>query len=366
MGRLVQVLEPDPNTGVPSLETDYAYDALGNLRAVNQHGTSSEAARNRTFQYDGLSRLTSSTNPETGTIGYGYDANGNLTAKVDDRGVTVNNYYDALNRLITTTYSDGITPSNYYTYDVAPGWMSDSKNVIGRLANSSNSFGGGTSGKATAATYSYDAMGRILRKWQQTPSASPGGHFVSSKYDFAGNLTDLTYPNGYHVVQTWDTAGRLATSNLVDVNGTAQSQNYLQAAQYYPDDTSYILTLGNGVQETFNKNKRLQIKSITVGTAQSTFLSHSYCYSNQDCTSGGTANNGNIWQVSDVLNSALTQNFTYDALNRIRSFSVGGTPYQDIWQYEPCGSGRKCDLPLRPVHKSHQRSRLCQLRHASV
>jgi YD repeat-containing protein len=64
LGRLTNVVEP---TGA---STGYAYDAQDNLRTVNQLGLSGETARARSFVYDSLSRLTSSTNPETGTISY--------------------------------------------------------------------------------------------------------------------------------------------------------------------------------------------------------------------------------------------------------------------------------------------------------
>jgi YD repeat-containing protein len=88
-----------PVANFPTLETVYGYDALNNLVSVNQKGTSSETPRIRVFVYDSLSRLTSSTNPETGTIGYGYGANGNMTSKTDARGVTTSYIYDSLNRL---------------------------------------------------------------------------------------------------------------------------------------------------------------------------------------------------------------------------------------------------------------------------
>src|SRR5438128_1178786 len=48
--------------------TSYQYDTLGNLTQVNQNGIGP-----RTFAYDSLSRLTSATNPESGTISYTYD-----------------------------------------------------------------------------------------------------------------------------------------------------------------------------------------------------------------------------------------------------------------------------------------------------
>ena len=81
LGRLVQVTEaatslqtaPMPTGRPPAahlsmavLRLSYSYDALGNLLALNQPGASGETPRNRNFTYDALSRLSTSTNPETG------------------------------------------------------------------------------------------------------------------------------------------------------------------------------------------------------------------------------------------------------------------------------------------------------------
>jgi YD repeat-containing protein len=63
LGRLVQVIE-DPN-GL-AYQTNHAYDALNNLTTVVQD------TQTRTFVYDSLKRLTSATNPESGTTNYNY------------------------------------------------------------------------------------------------------------------------------------------------------------------------------------------------------------------------------------------------------------------------------------------------------
>jgi RHS repeat-associated protein len=55
--------------------TLYSYDALSNLRIVEQ------GEQRREFVYDALGRLTSASNPESGTIQYRYDDNGNLVEK---------------------------------------------------------------------------------------------------------------------------------------------------------------------------------------------------------------------------------------------------------------------------------------------
>jgi YD repeat-containing protein len=48
---------------------------------VVQNGSNSAYARTRTFVYDSLSRVTSASNPESGTISYAYDADSNLITK---------------------------------------------------------------------------------------------------------------------------------------------------------------------------------------------------------------------------------------------------------------------------------------------
>ena len=116
LGRLTQIYE-DPN-GLNYL-TSYIYDALGNLRRVDQ------GSQQRFFMYDSLSRLIPREEPEqaagsvasnitdgiTGnnqwSMAYGYDNNGNLTARTDARNMTTTYAYDALNRNTTVRYPDG-------------------------------------------------------------------------------------------------------------------------------------------------------------------------------------------------------------------------------------------------------------------
>ena len=68
-GRVIEVDEPDSGNNF-SLATCYGYDALNNLTSVAQRGGSSNLAqwRARSFVYDGLSRLTAITSPETGSL----------------------------------------------------------------------------------------------------------------------------------------------------------------------------------------------------------------------------------------------------------------------------------------------------------
>jgi YD repeat-containing protein len=47
-------------------KTTYSYDGLDNLKTVSQRAGTSGTLQTRTFVYDGLKRLTSATNPESG------------------------------------------------------------------------------------------------------------------------------------------------------------------------------------------------------------------------------------------------------------------------------------------------------------
>jgi len=289
----------------------------------------------RTFQYDSFSRLLWARNPEAGVICYGqgdgtvagcqkngYDGNGNLLHKTDARAITLDFSYDALNRITRkqSTGGTGVAAFNYtFGYDtISPA----QPNLVGRLVWATN-------GASTSDTYFYDAMGKVTEHKVGLPSNySPWAPYIlTAAYDLAGNVTDLTYPDGKHIQQTMDAAGRLYSSALVGIAGVPQTQSYLNSVTYNPDGSPNVLTLGNGVQQTIAKNKRLQVQSLSV-TATSgpmsgaTLLSHTYCY--VGCTTGGTANNGNIWGITDTLKAANNKGFTYDSLNRIGSFYLNG------------------------------------------
>lgn len=217
LGWLTNVAELGSPSQPFKLLTGYSYDGFGNLIAVNQNGQSGDTARTqRQFTYDGLSRLITSFNPETGTICYGqwsgsscvngYDGDGNLLHKTDARGITTSYGYDALNRVTTKTYSDGITLSSCFQYDSA-----SATNGIGRLAAEWTQAGtcpatAPTSGFQTLRQFAgYNAMGQVTNETQCTPNASgPGSCSASTpfalsySYDLAGNLS--SYINGVNNV----------------------------------------------------------------------------------------------------------------------------------------------------------------------
>lgn len=294
-----------------------------------------------------LSRLTDACNPESIPSGscsasgpwsdvYTYDADGNVLTKTaplpnqsGSSTVTATMTYDELNRVKTVTYSDGITPGLYYWYDVAPSWMTNATNLIGRLANSSNAYGGGTSGQATATAYSYDAMGRALEKWQQTPSVSPGGLPVYSTFDLVGNLTTTTTAAGTAITHWYDSANRLTkvTSGLNDAQHPPTLYTVDASVGYYPSGALRKATYGNGLTETFALNNRLQPCRMNLNSSGSYY---SNCTSSTptgnvvDYTLGynaGLGDNGNVVSWTAGGQQAFTRSYTYDNMNRLQTMT---------------------------------------------
>ena len=241
LGRLTAVAEPSGSNPTPTMLTNYAYDALGDLLSVSQigNGSSDVARTQRSFTYDSLSRLLTAVNGESGSLSYSYDANGNVQSKtvpqpsaVIGSGLTTttNYFYDVLNRLTAKSYSDGSTPWSCYLYDSAT-------NGIGRLASEwtqKASIASCPTSLPSSPNYftaksisAYDQTGRLWSETQCTPSGcrssnpcqTTGGQ-QSFAYDLAGNLT--CYNNGISSTpaaasspvaffQSFDAAGRLST-----------------------------------------------------------------------------------------------------------------------------------------------------------
>jgi YD repeat-containing protein len=313
LGRLTRVDEPDASNnlgsvGSPNQATSYTYDVLDDLTGVSQ------GAQTRTFVYDSLKRLTSVTNPESGTVTYGYDANSNLTSKVDARSITTTVAYDAINRITSKSYNDGPqTPTVSYFYDAQT------------LPGGAPSFSRGYStGRLVAVTYGsgssegtyrgYDQMGRVITQYQRTDSVN---YLVEATYYASSALHTQTYPavpgagDRRTVTYTNDAAGRLASlSSSATTYAPAASVSSIGYAAHNALNTE---TYGNSLIHAINYNNRLQPTQIKLGTSgnPTSVISLGYSY-------GTTNNNGNVLtHTYSGGGLSYTQNFGYDSLNRL-------------------------------------------------
>jgi RHS repeat-associated protein len=381
LGRITGVWE-DP-AGL-NYHTSYAYDANDNLTSVVQNGS-----RQRTFVYDSLSRLTSATNPESGTICYGtysgstcqqngYDGNGNLLTKTapapNQTGtatVTTNYQYDALKRLTMKTYSDGTTRQAQYFYDNyyhAPGDYG-----LGRLS-------GTWDGVNTGTNYLYDPMGRIRSKQDCAQPVCNNSWWTTYNYDLLGNITSYTVPLTMNpssppssfvtLTQSFDPAGRpmQLTSSLVDAQHPSTLASVDSSVGYYPSGALRKVTLGNGLTETAVYNDRLQPCRMNVnstggyythctdGTPGGNVVDFSYGFN------VGTADNGNVtsWSASGQQN--FNRSYLYDTVNRLQSMSAPGDSCSGLsWSVDPWGNrtdqtvtAGSCNTFHQPVNSQNQ------------
>jgi RHS repeat-associated protein len=329
MGRLVQVDELNTNDTVYA-STTYSYDILDNLVKVTQ------GVQNRYFMYDSVKRLRRAFNPEqdvntsialsdplTGNsqwnTAYLYDNNSNLTTKTDARNITTNYTYDELNRITLEDYS-GTTPDVSYLYDNLP-------NAIGLLIKVSSSV--------SVTDYNeFDPLGRVKKSTQITDGQT---YEMFYGYDRAGAMISQTYPSGRTVITGFDTAGRI---NALTGQKTGEAnKTYASAFNYTSHSTIKQVTLGNTLIEQTSFNSRLQPVTIKLGsdTSPASQLQLTYTY---NPTGQPALNNGNI--VTQRIQSPgldVTQNYTYDHLNRLtQAEENGGANWRQIYDIDRFGN----------------------------
>ena len=315
LGRLTKAFEDpgDPGQGKLNFETDYTYNALGNLLQVDQ------GSQHRFFTYDSLSRLKTAKNPEqvSGSTQiattFEYDDASNLISKSGpNSGTSVSFTYDDLNRVKTKTLAKPSMSTVWdYTYD--SGTVSNAK---ARLA--SVVLNGATDGYYYDA---YDAMGRVTTSRQVTTSGSANIYTMSYGYNLAGEMTKQVYPSGKEYRTSFDNAGRV--SEVSRYNSSMFDKTYASGFTYSAHGAVSSMTLGNSRIEKTTFNGRVQPTQITLGSSASpsSLLQLDYTYN----TPSQANNNGNVRTQtitapktqSGTGNLVLTQNYSYDALNRL-------------------------------------------------
>src|SRR5260370_23466568 len=169
--------------------------------------------RPRSCQYYALSRLLTTTIPESGTMCYGvwqsgecvngYDNNGNLIAKTapapnqtGSAAVTTSYGYDPLNRLSAKSYSSG--GGVVYLYDQSNLWGIQIKNGVGGLSAEYNYAATGN-GDSVGFLNSYDVMGRTAYQFefnQHNGQPSPVNKSFNYIYNPNALLKSINYPSG--------------------------------------------------------------------------------------------------------------------------------------------------------------------------
>ncbi len=367
LGRLTSVCEitagttPWPsgsctqNTSATGYLTKYTFDALGNLTGVTQNAQSASNQQTRSYTFDGMSRLTSETNPETGTTTYTYDTissgscaatyNGDLLKRVDAVGNVVCFTYDALHRKLSATYPSGayasVTPSKYFVYDSATVNSVAMANAKTHLAEAYTCTSC-PSTKITDVGLSYTSRGEVSDVYESSPHSS-GYYHTTQTYWPHGAPSQLSNLVGLPAISYGGTIG-----STVGLDGegritqvTAPSgQNPVTGVTYNGASLPTQVNFGSGDNDVFaydsNTLRMTQFK-FNIGTLS------------QYLSGGLTWNaNGSLGQLAmtDQFNSANSQtcNYSHDDLARIASANCGSAANQ-TFSFDPFGNINKSGSP---------------------
>lgn len=358
LGRLIAVWEAPNSTGY-NYETQYQYDALNDLLCAVQKGTDTTAFttcpsasatwRPRTFVYDSLSRLTSASNPESGTISYAYDLNSNMSSKVAPRAgqvgtgqTTTNYFYDVGNRIYEKSYSNPAAPVVVYGYDgvtptgcvaVLPPTISSPTNLIGRRSSMCAQY--------SASSWSYDPVGRPLIESRTNKGSSIQNYSATYVYYKNGSLNALTYPSGDVVTYAVGGAGRATQLSDSGNNYVGYSGN---SVKYAPQGSLASMTNGHtgvfaGITASDIYNDRLQPILLSASVGSSPIFSLCYDFhlgvavTSAPCSFGShtSGDDGNLFQVINNVDSTRSATFAYDPLNRIAQANTITTTGVNCW-----------------------------------
>ncbi len=308
--------ETDPEARV----IEYLYDARSKLFQVkdssltiaetrlytaNGKVASVKDAKNNLTQYsfDGHDRLDKTTFPDTTfEQNQSYDANGNVLTYRVRSGNTIAMTYDALNRPITKAPTG--QPAITYVFDLA-----------GRLleANTPVIAGDPSSGSHKRA---YDNAKRFFR--EEYPDAKQ----VTFQLDANGNVTRLTYADGYFVDRAYDQLNRLSTIKLNGAATASATFGYDALSRR----TSLAFSNGTSQSYTYQLNDDLtNLASTFVGAS----VSHTYGFNNiHEITSQQISDSAYMWHPSPA------GTVTYQAANNLNQYPKVGTP---VYSYNTNG-----------------------------
>jgi RHS repeat-associated protein len=336
------------------LQTEYDYDAPGNLTYVKRVGALGGAPVATTIEtknwHDSIGRKYQMSDPDMGTWYYTHTPFGELDTQTDAKGQFTDLGYDRLGRvtrrLEKLSVNGAIETDTNFVFDTAP-------MGVGKIASVSTNNG-------FSEWTSYDSLGRFSQSKRQLDGAY---YYVDQTYDGLGRPDVLKYPGSI----AGDTvSGPETDANRVRVRNNYNSYGYLSSVQDVASGTSYWNanavdenggvtqeTLGNGrVTKRFFDRPTGYISTIKTGSAANDsevqnlefgFDQAANLRTRKDSTTGVNGDNGireeynydkldRLTQMrqykpaSSAGPQSVTENYTYDDFGNLLS---KGTNYND-------------------------------------
>jgi RHS repeat-associated protein len=309
-------------------QTSFTYDGNGNLLTLTDPRSAVT-----TYTYDVMDRVATRTDPVNQAESYLYDANGNLQQITDREGQVTAFTYDALDRLATATYHDSSTAT--YTYDAGDRLLQIVDTAAGTITRTYDDLDRLTSETTAEGTvsYTYDAAGRRTTMTasgqlpvgygydaaHQLTSVTQGTSTVTLAYDLAGRRSSLVLPNGITTTYGYDAADQVTSLTWTTSGGPLGDLTYAYDAA----------GRRTGVGGSFSRTSippALTAASYDLANRIQTWGGQAFSYDlNGNLTSDGSATF--TWNVRDQLTAVgggSPGTFTYDALGRRRTRTVGG------------------------------------------
>ncbi|HYY41365.1 MAG TPA: LamG-like jellyroll fold domain-containing protein, partial [Pyrinomonadaceae bacterium] len=354
-GRLVEVVEPDPNgngtVATGGLLTQYRYDLLGNLLEVTQ------GAQHRVFDYDSFGRLVRQKTaeaaatldnlgnlaaPGTGTWSdvFTYDDRSNMATHVDARGVKATFTYalgtqpDPLNRLSQVTYDTqgaaNVAPAPQVNFSYMP------TGDVTRLQSM-------TTAGVSLEEFDYDSEKRISEKKLTFLNRQAYPLTTKYLYDSLNRLTYIYYPNQYGqtgtpqkvVRQSYDAASRIS-SLLVNEEKYASQITYNAASQ--------ATSLKVGPDGANQLTENYSYDPVTGLLAQQTLVrgtdvTHPLLNLSYDYAGANGKQTGQLTRVLNNLDHNRDRAYKYDPLGRLSQAAGGAnTLWTETYSYDRYGN----------------------------
>ncbi|NVJ60924.1 MAG: hypothetical protein HWE27_11070 [Gammaproteobacteria bacterium] len=306
----------------------YHYDADGNLIRLLDSGSSRVD-----MAYDIHGHKISMDDSDKGQWTYHYNAFGELIQQTDARGVVIRNTYDSLGRLIqrhdnVTQQSSIPVQTSCWTYDSA-------SNGLGKLARSAL-YDGLLSCNTVdirnalhAKTYRYDGYGRTTSTdtmIKQYNTNTIDTYMQTTQYDPTfGRVSHVGLPDGLTLENVYRADGKLEQVRNADI----PSRVYQKIEDMDALGNVTISLQNNGVKTIKNYNSRngqLENLSILNLSNMGGNILRNYQY---DAIGNLIEQTGN--------SDASAEIYTYDDVNRIKSFKLAGYNRQ-TFSYDSMGN----------------------------
>ncbi len=295
----------------------------------------------RTYVFDEMSRLTSETNPETGTVSYIYDSDpttckttsqGDLIRKTDALSNVTCYVYDPLHRITSITYASGTgpyssTPAKNFVYDNASVTINGTAIPISypkkRMVEA---FTGTTMLKLTDEAFRYDARGDLTDVYQWSTN-SGGTYHLTNTYYWNGSVETLS-SNGLNPTLTYD----VDTEGRTYAVSASAGQNPLSTVTYNNSSQATAVKYGSGDSDSFSFDPNTGLPTgytIKIGSGS------------QVATMTNNPNGSlKTLAVSDTFysNEDETCQYLYDSDFRLFNTNCGTSGWQGTYTYDQYGN----------------------------